>query len=74
MMRVSIRPYLQDWINQIGQQLGCEDDPTETVNHLLRECKRILGQQPTVTAATKTANQPQSSDDLTDVLSSEFEF
>lgn len=68
-MRVSIRPYLHDWVNEVGQQMGCADDPTETVNHLLRECKRLMG-QPAATVTTENSNLPNK--DLVDVLSNEF--
>lgn len=72
MMRVSIKSYLHAWVQEVGQQMGCQD-ATEVVNHLLREHKRAMAQQLTVTTAA-TASKPQASNDLTDVLSSEFEF
>jgi hypothetical protein len=70
MMRVSIRPYLHDWVIQIGQQMGCED-ATEVVNHLLREHKRLIAQQPTVADSTTVSN-PSPNSSLVDVLSNEF--
>ena len=64
-MRVSIRPYLHNWVNEVGEQMGCED-VTEVVNHLLREHKRLLAQQATGTSNSNEINK------LTDVLSDEF--
>lgn len=70
MMRVSIRPYLHDWVNEVGQQMGCED-ATEVVNHLLREHKRLIAQQPTTSTSTIASN-PNPNDSLVNVLSNEF--
>lgn len=68
-MRVSIRPYLQSWVDEIGIQLG-SDDPTETVNHLLREYKRLISGQQPINNDQKSAT----GSDLAEILNSEFEF
>ena len=69
MMRVSIRPYLHDWVNEVGAAMGCED-ATEVVNHLLREHKRLIAQQPAATSSSASNSNPN--DSLVNVLSNEF--
>lgn len=67
MVRVTVKPYLQDYVRQKGEEWGVED-PTEIVNLLLFQHREGTPQIKPSSASSRTATERSELDELAGLL------